>query len=142
MNQWPKISELLDWDFSVNGNLDIYNEYNQLIYREEEDGTCTRWFWDHRRKNYLLKDSNGFWSREYYSSDGKLVYSCDSEGYEMKYATEPQITQAIRESRLRDLLPHEGGDNDQIPSHPPANLNGDQKKISQILGLPPEEIQK
>lgn len=113
MNPWPKISELLDWDFSVNGNLDIQNEHHELIYREEEDGTCTRWFWDHLGRNYLLRDSNGFWSREYYSSDGKLVYSCDSRGHDVKFASDEIVTQAIRECKLRDLLSDEGDDGNQ-----------------------------
>lgn len=110
MNKWPKISELLDWDFSVNGNLDIQNEHNQLIYRENKEGTCSRWFWDHHGKNYLLRDSNGYWSRTYYSSDGQEVYSCDSYGFESKSASDSIITQTIREYRLRELLFNDGDD--------------------------------
>jgi len=76
--KWPKISHLVDWDFKVNGVLDIHNLLGQIIYREQEDGVCNRWFWDERGKNYLFIDFKGYWFRNYYSFDGILVYSFDS----------------------------------------------------------------
>jgi len=102
--KWPKISHLVDWDFKVNGDLDIHNSLGQIIYREQEDGLCNRWFWDERGKNYLFIDSQGYWSRNYYSFDGILVYSFDSMGVEDKLAPEPVILKVKRDYKIRELL--------------------------------------
>lgn len=117
LEKWPKISKLIGWDFSTNGNLDILNEWDQTIYREDKWGTRTIWYWDSNGKNYLLRDSNGFWIRSFYSADGDMVYSINSHGMEEKLAPEEIISQILRDHKLEELLGNIRDNTDQTLSN-------------------------
>jgi hypothetical protein len=60
MEDGQTIGQWLNWDFKANGNLDIRDRNGNDIYFE---------------------NSNGYWCKYEYDSQGKLIYSEDSDGY-------------------------------------------------------------
>ena len=54
------IAQQIKWDFEANGDLQIRDKNSNLIYFE---------------------DSDGFWVKQEYDSQGKVIYIKDSKGY-------------------------------------------------------------
>ena len=54
------IGQQIKWDFEANGDLQIRDKNSNLIYFE---------------------DSDGFWVKQEYDSQGKVIYIKDSKGY-------------------------------------------------------------
>ena len=54
------IAQQIKWDFKTNGDLQIRDKNSNLIYFE---------------------DSDGFWVKQEYDSQGKVIYIKDSKGY-------------------------------------------------------------
>jgi hypothetical protein len=62
MKDGQTIGQWLNWDFEANGNLEIRNKNEKLIYEE---------------------DSGGYWRKHEYNSKGNQIYYESSNGLTM-----------------------------------------------------------
>jgi hypothetical protein len=85
MKNKQTIGQWLKWDFKANGNIEIMDKNGNVVYYE-----------------YL----NGYWCKYEYDSQGKLIYSEDSDGY-------------IEDHRTPEIIEHNGRKYQLIPNQNP-----------------------
>ena len=79
------IAQQINWDFEVNGKLEIKDKNGNLIYCEDLDGFWAKREYDSQSNQIYYETSNGFWVKRKYDSDGKEIYYELSTGYWLKY---------------------------------------------------------
>jgi len=74
------IAQQINWDFGVNGSLEIKNKNGKGIYFENSSGFWVKW--EHDSQGYVMyyEDSTGYWSKREYDSQGNLIYYEASDG--------------------------------------------------------------
>jgi hypothetical protein len=74
------IAQQINWDFEVNGKLEIKDKNGNLIYYEFSDGYWKKRKYDSKCNLIYLEDSDGYWAKREYDSQDILIYYADSEG--------------------------------------------------------------
>ena len=74
------IGQQIKWDFKANGNLEIKDKNDNLIYYEISNGCWGKWKYDSQGKKIYFEDSAGEWEKWEYDSQGKKIYFEDSKG--------------------------------------------------------------
>jgi len=94
------IAQQIKWDFKANGNLEIldkdnnliyfenargwdrheYNSEEKLIYYENSDGYWAKYEWDSEGNQIYWENSNGYWAKQEWDSQGNRIYFEDSDG--------------------------------------------------------------
>ncbi len=81
MKEGQTIGQWLNWDFETNGDLEIRDKNDNLIYFEDSTGYWDKHKYDSQGKLIYFEDSDGFWTKREYDSQGKLIYYEDSTGF-------------------------------------------------------------
>ena len=79
------IAQQINWDFGVNGSLEIKNKNGKCIYFENSSGLWVKWEYNSQGKEIYYETSYGFWEKYEYDSQGSLIYLEDSDGYWSKW---------------------------------------------------------
>ena len=74
------IAQQINWDFEVNGKLEIIDKNGNLIYYEDSTGFWTKREYDSQSNQIYFENSKGFWAKREYDSKGNEIYFEDSEG--------------------------------------------------------------
>ncbi len=74
------IAQQIKWDFKANGNLEIRNKNNNLIYYENSEGFWSKREYDSQGNKIYYEDSNGCWRKYEYDSQGNQIYLENSNG--------------------------------------------------------------
>ena len=110
MKEGQTIGQWLKWDFKINGDLEIYDKNNKLIYLEYSSGFWAKREYDSRGNEIYYENSNGFWAKWEYDSKGNAIYQDDSTGFWVKREYDSQGNEIYYESsngRIRDNRPPE-----------------------------------
>ena len=81
MKDGQTIGQWLKWDFKINGDLDIRNKDNELIYTEQSNQSWAKWEYDSQGNRVYFEDSTGVWIKYEYDSQGNQIYFECSTGY-------------------------------------------------------------
>ena len=73
------IAQQIKWDFT-NGELVIRNKNNKLIYFEDSNRFWKKWEYDSEGNVNYFEDSTGCWRKYEYDSQGNQIYLEDSYG--------------------------------------------------------------
>ena len=79
------IGQQIKWDFEANGNLEIRDKNDNLIYFECSNGDWSKYEYDSEGKLIYIENSDGYWEKCEYDSKSKLIYSENSNGYWSKW---------------------------------------------------------
>ena len=131
MNKDTKtIGQQINWNFEVNGSLEIKDTRGYYIYSEnsngwsklEYDSQGNQTYWENSDGNWVKREydsqgnqiyfenSNGFWAKWEYDSQGNEIYYEDSNGHWGKSVYDSQgniIYWENSDGEIRDNRPHE-----------------------------------
>jgi hypothetical protein len=74
------IAQQIKWDFKTNGNLEIRDKNDNLIYFEDSSGYWVKREFDSQGNEIYREYSNGYWLKREYNSQGNVIYFEDSSG--------------------------------------------------------------
>ena len=74
------IAQQIKWDFKANGSLEIRDKNNELIYLEDSDGFWAKQEWDSQGNPIYIEFSSGGWLKHEYDSEGNVIYFEASDG--------------------------------------------------------------
>ena len=74
------IAQQIKWNFEANGNLEIKDKNDNLIYYEISNGCWGKWKYDSQGNQIYYEDSNGDWTKREYDSQGNQIYYENSHG--------------------------------------------------------------
>ncbi len=74
------IAQQINWDFEVNGKLEIKDKNGNLIYYEFSDGYWAKREYDSQSNQIYFENSDGYWSKWEYDSQGNKMYYENSDG--------------------------------------------------------------
>jgi len=74
------IAQQIKWDFKTNGDLEIRDKDDNLIYMESLRGYWSKYEYDSQGKVIYYEDSDGDWSKWEYDSEGNEIYFENSAG--------------------------------------------------------------
>ena len=74
------IAQQIKWDFKTNGELIIRDKNSKLIYAEDSDGYWAKWEYDSQGNEIYVENSNGYWGKWEYDSEGNEISYEDSAG--------------------------------------------------------------
>ena len=74
------IAQQIKWDFETNGDLVIRNKNNKLIYFEDSNRFWKKWEYDSEGNVIYWETSNGIWEKREYDSKGNQIYFENSNG--------------------------------------------------------------
>ena len=95
MKDGQTIGQWLKWDFEVDGDFEIRNKDNKLIYLESSDGYWAKREYDSRGYEVYYEHSFGDWVKREYDSRGYVVYHENSDG-------------VIMDNRIEEIIEHQG----------------------------------
>ena len=68
------IAQHIKWNFETNGNLEIRNKNDNLIYYEDSNGRWVKREYDSKGNEIYSEDSNGYWVKREWDSEGDRIY--------------------------------------------------------------------
>ncbi len=74
------IAQQINWDFEVNGILEIKNKNGNRIYWENSNRDWLKWEHDSKGNTIYFESSSGFWEKMEYDSEGNQTYYENSYG--------------------------------------------------------------
>ena len=77
------IAQQINWDFEANGSLEIKNKNKNFIntvYWENSNGYWVKYKYNSQGKEIYYEDSNGDWAKTEYNSQGNQIYYENSHG--------------------------------------------------------------
>lgn len=74
------IAQQINWDYKINGDLEIRNKNDNLIYYELSDGWWAKTQYDLNGNEIYHDNSTGFWVKREYDSQGNIIYFENSDG--------------------------------------------------------------
>lgn len=74
------IAKQIKWDFETNGDLNIRDKDDKVIYFENSFGYWIKCEYDSNNVIIYQEDSNNYWAKLEYDSKGNRVYYEDSDG--------------------------------------------------------------
>ena len=74
------IAQQINWDFEINGELEIKDKNGNLIYYEDSTRFWTKREYDSRGNRIYYEDSTGCWEKHEYDSKGNEIYWETSNG--------------------------------------------------------------
>ena len=80
MKDEQTIAQQINWDFEVNGKLEIKNKNGKPIYYEDSSGYWAKREYDSEGNQIYFENSGGFWEKTEYDSEGCLIYLQNSSG--------------------------------------------------------------
>jgi hypothetical protein len=84
------IAKQINWDFEVNGKLEIKDKNGNLIYYEFSDGYWKKRKYDSKCNLIYLEDSDGYWAKREYDSQSNQIYFENSKGFWAKWEHDSQ----------------------------------------------------
>jgi glucose dehydrogenase len=75
------IAQQIKWDFKTNGDLEIKDKNSKEIYYENSDGFWAKYEYDSDGNRIYYENSDGFWGKWEYDSQENVIY------YENSYGT-------------------------------------------------------
>ena len=81
MKDGQTIGQWLNWDFEANGDFEIRNKDNKIIYVENSDRFWAKWELDSENRTIYYEDSDGYWEKQEYDSQGNEIYYESSNGF-------------------------------------------------------------
>lgn len=102
MKDKQTIGQWLKWDFKINGDLEIRNKNDNLIYYENSEGFWSKREYDSQGNQIYLENSNGFWEKWEWDSQGNVIYFENSNG-------------GIIDNRPPEVIEHNGRKYQLIP---------------------------
>ena len=83
------IAQQIKWDFKTNGDLEIRDKNDNLIYLEDSGGGWIKFERDSQGKEIYYEDSNKFWVKSEYDSNGRTIYCETSKGTIIDHRPKP-----------------------------------------------------
>ena len=74
------IAQQINWDFEVNGSLEIKNKNGNRIYWENSNRDWLKWECDSKGNTIYFESSSGFWEKMEYDSEDNPTYYENSYG--------------------------------------------------------------
>lgn len=74
------IAKQIKWDFETNGDLNIRDKDDKVVYFENSFGFWVKCEYDSQGNNIYYENLNGDWERHEYDSQGNTIYYEDSDG--------------------------------------------------------------
>jgi hypothetical protein len=102
MKDGQTLGQWLKWDFKANGNLEIMDKNDHRFYGEDSDGYWFKSEFDSNGDVIYFEDSSGYWSKREYNSEEKLIYYENSDGH-------------IEDNRTPQIIEHNGHKYQLIP---------------------------
>ena len=74
------IAQQIKWDFEANGDLEIRDKNDNLIYLEDSGGGWIKFERDSQGKEIYYEDSKRYWEKHEWDSQGNRIYYENSDG--------------------------------------------------------------
>ena len=74
------IGQQIKWDFKTNGDLQIRDKNDRLIYLEHSNGVWGKCEYDSQGNRIYYENSDGVWAKYEYDSQGECIYYETSSG--------------------------------------------------------------
>ena len=97
------IAQQIKWNFETNGNLEIKDKNDNLIYLEDSGGGWAKYEFDSRRNEIYYENSNGFWEKQEWDSQGNQIYFENSNGCWSKYEYDSKGKEIYFEDSLGEI---------------------------------------
>ena len=100
------IAKQIKWDFKANGDLEIPDKNDNLIYYEDSTGFWTKYEYDSKNNQIYFEISSGFWEKMEYDSEGNKLYYENSNGYWSKYEYDSEGNKIYYEDSDGQIVDH------------------------------------
>ena len=97
------IAQQIKWDFKANGNLEIKDMNDNLIYLEDSGGGWAKREYDSQGNTTHYENSNGFWEKQEWDSQGNRIYLENSNGCWSKYEYDSKGKEIYFEDSLGEI---------------------------------------
>ena len=93
MKDEQTIAQQINWDFEVNGKLEIKDKNGKRIYYELSDGFWAKWEHDSKDNLIYFENSTGYWVKREYDSQCNEIYLEDSDGQIVDHRPKPSVVE-------------------------------------------------
>ena len=83
---------------------EVYNEKGNVIYRENSNGSWSKYEYNEKGNEIYFEDINGFWSESEYDEKGNEIYRENSKGYWAKWEYDEKGNEIYRENSKGKII--------------------------------------
>ena len=94
----------------LNGDIFIYNTYDEIIYSENPIGGWNKREYDDNGNILYSEDSRGYWDKYEYDDNGNLIYKGESSGWWKRYEYDDNGKRIYLEDSDGDWIKYEYDD--------------------------------